>query len=118
MVGKTYISYICKVISNRDINLSACRLLLSVIRPSVEMRSGKGITVMLFGSTLLDGAKWILGCSSKTYNEAIRDDMSLYTLHSGMDRTKLKWSYKLCRYIARAVFSAEIFYRAEQVDIP
>ena len=29
-----------------------------------------------------DGAKWILGCSSKTYNEAVRGDMGLDTSHA------------------------------------
>ena len=46
-------------------------------------------------SIILDGAKLILGCSSKTCNEAVRGDMGLYTLHSRRDRAKLKWWYKL-----------------------
>ena len=37
-------------------------------------------------SIILDGAKWILGCSSKTCNEVVRGDR---------DRAKLKWWYKL-----------------------
>ena len=31
-------------------------------------------------SIILDGAKWILGCSSKTCNEAVRVDMGLVAL--------------------------------------
>ena len=46
-------------------------------------------------SITLDGAKWILGCSSKTCNEAIRGDMGLDTLQSRRDRANLKWLYKL-----------------------
>ena len=43
-------------------------------------------------SIILDGAKWILGCSSKTCNEAVRGDMGLDTLQSRRDiyRAKLK----------------------------
>ena len=41
-------------------------------------------------SITLDGAKWILGCSSKTCNEAVRGDMDLDTLQSCRDRVKLK----------------------------
>ena len=37
------------------------------------------------------GAKWILECSSKTYNEAVRGDMGLDTLQSRRDGAKLKW---------------------------
>ena len=44
---------------------------------------------------MLDGAKQILGCSSKTCNEAVRGDMGLDTLQSRKDRAKLKWWYKL-----------------------
>ena len=46
-------------------------------------------------SIILDGAKRILGCSSKTCNEAVRGDMGLDTLQSRWDRAKLKWWYKL-----------------------
>ena len=41
-------------------------------------------------SIILDGAKRILGCSSKTCNEAVRGDMDLDTLQSRRDRAKLK----------------------------
>ena len=43
----------------------------------------------------MGGAKNILGCSSKTCNEAVRGDMGLETLKSRKDKAKLKWWYKL-----------------------
>ena len=45
----------------------------------------------------LDGAKWILGCSSKTCNKAVREDMGLDTVQSSShrDKAKLNWWYKL-----------------------
>ena len=46
-------------------------------------------------SIILDGAKQILGCSSKICNEAVRGDMGLDTLQSRRDRAKFKWWYKL-----------------------
>ena len=46
-------------------------------------------------SVVLGGAKKILGCSSKTCNEAVRGDMGLETLRSRRDKAKLKWWYKL-----------------------
>ena len=45
-------------------------------------------------SIILDGAKRILGCSSKTCNEAVRGDMGLDTLQNRRDIAKLKWWYK------------------------
>ena len=58
-----------KVISNRNINLSARRhLLFSVIRPSIEYGSevweGNKSPVGSLESIILVGAKRILGCSS------------------------------------------------------
>ena len=41
------------------------------------------------------GAKKILGCSSKTCNEAVRGDMGLESLKARRDRCKLKWWYKV-----------------------
>ena len=74
-------------------------LLLSVIRPSIEYGSevweGNKSQAGSLESIILDGAKWILGCSSKTCNEAVRGDMGLDTLQSCRDRAKLKWWYKL-----------------------
>ena len=47
---------------------------------------------------MLDGAVWILGCSSKTCNEAVRGDMGLETLQRRRDRAKLKWWYRLATF--------------------
>ena len=62
------------------------------------MRCGKVIRVRQVLSIpyiILNGAKQILGCSSKPCNEAVRGDMGLDTLQSRRDRSKLKWWYKL-----------------------
>ena len=92
--GRKKVNQLHSVISNRDINLSACRLLLlSVVKPSVEYGSevwegNKSQTA----AVLLGGGKRILGCSSKTCNEAVRGDLGIDTLQ---DKAKLKWWYKL-----------------------
>ena len=44
---------------------------------------------------MLGGAKRILGCSSRTCNEAVRGDMGLESLQGRRDKAKLKWWYKL-----------------------
>ena len=99
--GRKKVNQLHKVISNRNVNLSAHRLLLlSVIRPNIEYGSevwegNKSQAGSLDESIILDGAKQILGCSSKTCNEAVRGDMGLDTLQSRRDRAKLKWWYKL-----------------------
>ena len=99
---KKRVNQLHSVISNRDINLSARRLLLlSVVRPSLEYGSeiwdcNKSQTRAL-ESIILGGAKKILGCSSKTCNEAVWGDMGLETFKSRRDRAKLKWWYKVCR---------------------
>ena len=82
--------------------MSAHRLLLlSDIRPSIEYGSevweGNKSQAGSLESIILDGAKRILGCSSKTCNEAVRGDMGLDTLQRRRDRAKLKWWYKLAR---------------------
>ena len=98
--GRKRVNQLHKVISNRNIDLSARRhLLLSVIRPSIEYGSevweGNKSQAGSLESIILDGAKRILGCSSKTCNEAVRGDMGLATLQSRRDRAKLKLWYKL-----------------------
>ena len=98
--GRKRVNQLHKVISNRNINLSARRhLLLSVIRPSIEYGSevweGNKSQAGSLESIILDGTKRILGCSSKTCNEAVRGDMGFDTLQSRRDRAKLKWWYKL-----------------------
>ena len=99
MVGKR-VNQLHKVISNRNIHLSARRrLLLSVIRPSMEYGSevweGNKSQAGSLESIILDGAKRILGCSSKICNKAVKGDMGLDTLQSRRDSAKLKWWYKL-----------------------
>ena len=82
--GRKKVNQLHSIISNRDINLSARRLLLlSVIRPSIEYgsevwESNKGQTNAL-ESVVLGGAPKILG---RTCNEAVRGDMGLETLKS------------------------------------
>ena len=75
------------------------QLLWSVFRPNNEYRSKEWEDIMnqagSLESIMLDGAKRILGCSSKTSNEATRCEMGLDTLQSCSDRPKLKWWYKL-----------------------
>ena len=44
---------------------------------------------------MIGGAKCILGCSSRTYNEAVRGDMGLDSLQGCRDKAKLKWWYKV-----------------------
>ena len=100
--GRGKINKVHSIISNRDINLSARRLLLlSVIRPSIEYGSeiweGNKANSNALESIILKGAKKILGCSSKTCNEAVRGDMGLETLKSRRDKAKLIWWYKLVR---------------------
>ena len=65
------------VISNRDINLSARRLLsLAVVRPTLEYGSevweANKAQAGALESVVLGGAKRILGCLSRTCNEAVR----------------------------------------------
>ena len=100
--GRKIVNRLHKVISNRNINLSAHRLLLlSVIRPSIEYDSevweGNKSQAGSLESIILDGSKWILACSSKTCNEAVREDMGLDALQNRRDRAKLKWWYKLAK---------------------
>ena len=84
-----------KVISKRKVNLSAHKLLLlTIFRPSTENGSevweGNKSQAGSLEFIILDGAKQILGCSSKTCNEAVRGDMGLDTLQSRRDRAMLK----------------------------
>ena len=89
-----------RIVSNRDINLGVREsLLLSVIRPSIvygsEVWEGNKGQTNAFESVVLGGGKKILGCSSKTCNEAVKGGMDLETLKSHRDKAKLKWWYKL-----------------------
>ena len=88
------------IISNRDINLTALRLLLLyVIRPSIEyggeIWEGNKCQVAGIESIILGRAKRILGCSSKSCNEAVRGDTGLESLRGRRDIGKLKWWYKV-----------------------
>ena len=74
-------------------------LLLAVVRPSLDY--GNQIwecnkkQANALESILPGVLKKILGCSSKTCNEAVRGDMGLDTLKCCRNKTKLKWWYKL-----------------------
>ena len=98
--GRKKVNQLHSVISNRDINMSAQRLLLfSVVRPSLEYvnevwEANKSQAAAL-ESVLLGGGKRILECPSKTCNGAVRGDLGIDTLQGRRDKAKLKWSYKL-----------------------
>ena len=97
--GRTKLNQLHSAISNRSINMSARRmLLLAVVRPSVEYgkvwECNKGQANAL-ECIIVGGAKKILGCSSRTCNEAVRGNMGIDTLRSRRDKAKLKWWYKL-----------------------
>ena len=59
------------------------------------MKSGNVIRGRPMHWSILGGVKKILGCSSRTCNEAVRGDMGIDTLRSRRDKAKLKWWYKL-----------------------
>ena len=98
MAGKLLVK--CIVLLNRDIDLTARRLLLiSVVRPTLEYGSevweGYKAHAAALESVMTGGAKRILGCSSRTCNEAVRGDMGLDSLQGRRDKAKLKWWYKV-----------------------
>ena len=64
------------VISNRDVNLTA---LLNFAVWEEVWEGNKTQTAVL--GFMLGGAKYILGCSSKTCSEAVTRNMGLETLH-------------------------------------
>ena len=91
---------ISQVHSDRDIDLTARRLLLiSVVRPTLEYGSevweGNKAQAAALESVMIGGAKRTLGCSSRTCNEAVRGDMGLDSLQGRRDKAKLKWWYKV-----------------------
>ena len=99
--GRKKLNQLHSVLSNRDINLCArTLLLLSVVRPSIEYGSAvwdcNKDQASALEAIILGGAKKILGCSSKTYNEAVRGDIYIYTEYSRRDRAKLKSWHNLC----------------------
>ena len=85
-------------------------MLLSVLRPSIEYGSEvwkcNKSQASALESILLEGAKKILGCSSKTCNEAVRGDMGLETLKSRRDKAKKLASMSVRRY-PRQLFDQE-----------
>ena len=58
------------------------------------MKCGRVSPAAALESVLLGGGKRILGCSSKTCNEAVRGDLGIDTLQSRRDKAMLKWWYK------------------------
>ena len=63
----------------------------SVVRPTLEYgnevwENNKSQAAAL-ESVILGGVKRILGCSSKTCNEAVREDMGLETLQGRRDKS-------------------------------
>ena len=91
-------------------------LLISVVRPTLEYGSevweGNKAQAAALESVMIGGAKRILGCSSRTCNEAVRGDMGLDSLQGRRDKAKLKWWYKVAtmpehRY-SRSAFMLEL----------
>ena len=98
--GKQRVNQLNSTISNRYINLSARRmLLLSVLCRSMkygsEVWEGNKSQAASVESIRLGGAKCVLGCSSKTLNEAIWGDTGLEFLQGRHDKHKLSWWYKV-----------------------
>ena len=100
--GKQKVNQLTSIISNRYINISSRRmLLLSVLCPSLEYDSeaweGNKSQIASLESIMLGGAKRVLGCSSKTSNEAVLGDMGLEFLKGRRvgDNRKLSWWYKV-----------------------
>ena len=54
------------------------------------MRCGKAVSLE---SIILDGPKRMLGCSSKTCNEAVRGDMGLRRIHMNPDSIRIESSF-------------------------
>ena len=98
--GKKKLNRLHRFVSNRNISTVARRLLLvSVLRPTLEYGSEVWACNKRQAASLesiqLGAAKKILGCSSRTCNEAVRGDMGLESLKGRRDRSKLKWWYKV-----------------------
>ena len=68
-----------------------------MVRPTLEYGSevweGNKAQAAALESVMI--AKRILGCSSRTCNEAVRGDMGLDSLQGRRDKAKLKWWYKV-----------------------
>ena len=61
-----------------------CKAVFSVVRPTLEYGSevweGNKAQAAALESVMIGGAKRILGCSSRTCNEAVKGDMGLDSL--------------------------------------
>ena len=70
-----------------------------MVRPTLEYGSevweGNKAQAAALESVMIGGAKRILGCSSRTCNEAVRGDMGLDSLQGRREKAKLKWWYKV-----------------------
>ena len=72
-----------------------------MLRPSLEEYYGSEVwecnksQAIVLESIQLSAAKKMIGCSSKTCNEAVRGNMGLEALKTGRDRAKLNWWYKV-----------------------
>ena len=89
------------VLSSRDINSCARRLLLlSVVRPSIEYDSAvwdcNKNQASALEAIVLGGAKTFLAVHLKLVTRAVRGDMGADSLSSRRDRAKLKWWHNLC----------------------
>ena len=96
--GKEKVNQLHRFLINRYISTRRLLLVL-VLRPTLEYGSevwacNKRQTASL-ESVQLGAAKKILGCSSKTCNEAVKGDMGLKSLKGRRDRCRLKWWYKV-----------------------
>ena len=101
--GRTKVNQLCSVISNMDIDLSACRLLLlSVFRPSLEYGSelweGNKSQAAALESVLLGGGKRILGCSSKTCRQLGGILVLIHYRAVGIKLIMLMWWYTVNYY--------------------
>ena len=98
--GRKKVNQLHSILSNRDINLSARRLLLfSVVRPTLEYGNevweGNKAQSASLESTMLGGAKRILGAPQRLVMRLLEVIyIGLETLQGRRDKAKLKWWYK------------------------
>ena len=95
--GRKKLNQLNRLLSNRGINISAKRLLLLVVlRPSLEYGSEIWNCNKKFQQALealqLGAAKRILGCSSKTCNEAVWGD-AVMVFSKNIASTSGRWSW-------------------------
>ena len=73
-----------------------------------EVWEGNKAQAAALESVMIGGAKRILGCSSRTCNEAVRGDMMLDSLQGRRDKAKLKWWYKVATMLEHR-YSKKLF---------